>query len=179
MSATNCRGQKSIVSVVSYHSPHSIMTTCWQLPRLWGSNRDTCVMELGLIASSSWLWDHKIFCFYWRTPRWSIAEVLPPGVYNTTGWSVAVLMTWCQTSLSLVSFLQATTTKWCHLVCTTPVCSVAGLTTWCQTSLSLVFSSKPQPQSAPTWCVQHSRAEHCRTDDLMPNAPTCISCFRS
>ena len=45
-------------------------------------------------------------------------KVLPPGVYNTPGWSVAVLSTWCQTSLSL-AFLQATTTKCYHLVCTT------------------------------------------------------------
>ena len=46
-------------------------------------------------------------------------KVLPPGVYNIPGWSIAPLLTtWCQTSPSLV-FLQATTTKCCHLVCTT------------------------------------------------------------
>jgi len=39
----------------------------------------------------------------------------------------------------------------------------------------LLPSSKPQPQSAATWCVQHSWVERCRTDDLMPNVA--ISCL--
>ena len=60
-SVTSWRGQKSVVSVVSWRFPNSITTTCcqlvgrvanksvtsWQVPRRRGSYGETCVMDFG------------------------------------------------------------------------------------------------------------------------------------
>jgi len=55
-SVTSWRGQKSVVCcLVSFPKFHynDLLPTSWQLPRLWGSYGETCVMDFGHNAVQS------------------------------------------------------------------------------------------------------------------------------